>query len=37
VHILATTLLGQVYSFNVNLSTAAGARHRVSWRLVNSN
>ena len=37
VHIVATTLRGQVYSFDVNLSTAAGTRHRVSWRLVNSN
>ena len=37
VHVLATTLRGQVYSFGVNLSTTAGTKHRVSWRLVNSN
>jgi hypothetical protein len=37
VHVLATTLRGQVYGFGVNLSTTAGTKHRVSWRLVNSN
>ena len=37
VHALATTLRGQVYSFGVNLSTTTGKKHRVSWRLVNSN
>jgi len=36
VHVLATTLRGQVYSFGVNLSTTAGTKHRVSWRLVNN-
>ena len=37
VHIMATTLTGGVYSFGVNLSTTAGTKHRVSWRLVNNN
>lgn len=37
VHVLATTLRGQVYSFGVKLSSNAGTKHRVSWRLVNSN
>ena len=30
-----TTLTGQVYSFGARLSSAAGSRHRVSWRLMN--
>jgi type IV pilus assembly protein PilY1 len=30
-----TTMKGQVYSFGVNLSAAAAAKHRVSWRLLN--
>jgi hypothetical protein len=30
-----TTLVGQVFSFGVHLTSAAGSRHRVSWRLTN--
>ena len=32
VQVQVTTLTGQVYSFGANLSSAAGTRHRVSWR-----
>jgi type IV pilus assembly protein PilY1 len=35
VQVQVTTLTGQVYSFGVHLSSAAGTRHRVSWRWLN--
>jgi len=35
VQVQVTTQIGQVFSFGVRLSSAAGNRHRVSWRLAN--
>ena len=35
VQVQVTTMIGQVFSFGVHLSSAAGSRHRVSWRLMN--
>ena len=35
IQVQVTTLRGQVYSFGVRLLSAAGSRHRVSWRLLN--
>ena len=35
IQVQVTTLVGQVLSFGVHLSSAAGSRHRVSWRLTN--
>ena len=37
VQVQVTTLQGQVYSFRVNLSSASGSSHRVSWRLLNTD
>jgi type IV pilus assembly protein PilY1 len=35
VSVQVTTQTGQVFSFGVHLTSAAGSRHRVSWRLFN--